>query len=165
MISRIFLGVQQQAGIHELVGPESAILIVEDRLQTKVPVVWSISLSMVSSVPVASSVPSSRLMRLDHEQSPRPHAANHGRQAILGERKNHGDRLHLRDHQQPVGVRRVHDVARIHQTQTDAAIDRRGDLRVHHIELGAIDLGLIGRRRRLRSWPASAFGCRTAAAG
>ena len=66
------------------------------------------------------------------------------RKLVFGNGEDHADGLDLRDHQQAVGVGGVHDVAGVHQPQTDAAGDGRGDVTVDQVELGAVDLPLIG---------------------
>ncbi len=67
----------------------------------------------------------------------------HCAQLLLRQGENHRDRLHLRHHHDPAGAGRVHDIARIDQANSRAAVDRRGDARV--VELGArvVDDGLI----------------------
>jgi len=66
---------------------------------------------------------------------PRLHLADDHRELILGDGEDHADGLQLRDHQQPVGVGRVNDIARIHQPQADSSRDRRCDLAVVRFSL------------------------------
>ena len=63
---------------------------------------------------------------------------------IFRERKDHADRLDLSDDQQPVGVTGMDDVSRIHQSQAYAASDGSRNMTVYEIELGAVNLPLIG---------------------
>ena len=92
-----------------------------------VPVVGSIWLSTVSSVPAASFVFCSRSQASTGSFSPARSALQHRRQAVLRDGEDHRDRLQLRDHHQAVGVARVHDVAGVDLAQAEAPADRRGD--------------------------------------
>ena len=51
--------------------------------------------------------------------------------------------MELRDDQEPIGVVGVNDVAGIHEAQPDSPGDRRGDPRIHQLQLGSVDLPLI----------------------
>ena len=65
------------------------------------------------------------------------------RQIVFRHIENHGDRLKLRDDQQGIRVARVNDIARVHQAQADAAGNRRGDVAVGELHLGAFHRGRI----------------------
>ena len=67
----------------------------------------------------------------------------HHRNLILGQREEHTDRVNLGDHQHPVGVGGMDDVSGVHQAQTYASRDRRGDMAVHHVDLRSIDHPLV----------------------
>ena len=71
------------------------------------------------------------------------------RQVVLGDRKDHSDRLHLRDHRDSGVVAGLHVVSRIDKAKADTAGDRRYDAAVEHVELLLIDLRLIELHRAL----------------
>src|SRR4029077_16511049 len=68
-------------------------------------------------------------------------------QTVFRQGEDDSDRLQLRDDQQWIGVGGVHHVACIHQPQSDAAADRRGDVRVEQIQLRVVDCCLVGAGR------------------
>ena len=88
---------------------------------------------------------------------------HHARHVVLGNREDDGDRLQLRDHDEAVGVGRVHDVARIDLAQSDAAADRRGDARVGELQLGVVDRALVGLAPCPRTGAPALPACRPAA--
>ncbi len=65
------------------------------------------------------------------------------RKLVLRERKDHRDGLQLSDHQQAGGIGGVHDVADIDQAQPNPPTDRRGHVRIHDLEFGAVNRSLI----------------------
>src|ERR1035438_4878680 len=70
-------------------------------------------------------------------------AGQHDWQLILGYGEHDADRLNLGDDYQARGIRGMHDVAGVHQAQTDAPGDGRRDVAVDQVELGRIDLALV----------------------
>ena len=56
------------------------------------------------------------------------------RKTVFGDIEDHRDGLQLRDDRQAVRVRRMHHVALIDQPQSDAAGQRRRDVRVNQLE-------------------------------
>src|SRR5258708_7219507 len=68
----------------------------------------------------------------------------HDGKLVFGDGEDNADRLELGDHQQSIRVRRVDDVARVDEAQSDAAGDRRGDAAVSEVELYRINQALIG---------------------
>ena len=66
-----------------------------------------------------------------------------------GQREHRRDRLQLRDDDEAVRLRRGHVVAEIHLLQSGTPADRGDDVRVGEIELGGIDLRLVGLHRAL----------------
>ena len=118
--------------VHELVRKQVALLVVEDGLQ------FVRSGRGIDLVVDGQQFPGRDLgrvvavIRFDRQRSPvAVQLAHHLRKLILRQSKNHGDRLQLRDHQQPVRIRRVNDVAHVDQPQPDASANRRGDMRIH----------------------------------
>ena len=63
---------------------------------------------------------------------------------IFRQREHDGNRLQLCNHQQSIGIVRMHDVTRIHQAQSDPTIDRGGNARIGQLQFGIVDLPLIG---------------------
>jgi hypothetical protein len=84
-----------------------------------VPVVWSIWLSMVCSLPVANFV---LIVAAEgfHRQRGTLHVLRHRGQHILWQREDDSDRLQLREDEHGRGIGGVHDVALIHLPQADA---------------------------------------------
>ena len=67
-------------------------------------------------------------------------------QVVLGDREHHVDRVDLGDHQQ--GLAGGADVvAHVHQAQAHAAGHRGGDPGVLQVQLGVVDVGLVGLDR------------------
>ena len=66
------------------------------------------------------------------------------RDLVLRQREYHGDGLQLSDHHEAVRLGRRYVVAERHLLQTDAPRDRRDDVAVDEIQLGGVDLSLIG---------------------
>ena len=162
---RVLERLEQHAHVDELVREERAVVVRRTRaLSLTVPVVGSIWLSTVSSLPVGELVASARGPR------PRPRCASprcsrfstRGRLSC-GEREDDADRLQLRDHDEAVRVARAHDVAGIDLAQADAAADRRGDRRVGELQLRVVDLRPGRPSPRLRTGAPAPPGCRPAA--
>src|SRR5262249_32443864 len=65
-------------------------------------------------------------------------------QLILRQREDYGDWLNLGDDHEAVGIGGVNDVAGINKAQTDSTGDRRSDTRVNQLQLGVVNLALIG---------------------
>jgi len=63
---------------------------------------------------------------------------------VFGDRKQHVDRLELREHGDACGVASGNVVALIDLTQTEAAADRCGDVAIVDIEFCGGDQALIG---------------------
>jgi len=63
---------------------------------------------------------------------------------VFGYRENNRDRLQLGNDHQPVRVGSMHHIPDIDQAQSDASADRRGDAAITELQLGIIDLSLIG---------------------
>ncbi len=82
--------------------------------------------------------------RLHRQLLPGAHPLQDGLELILGRGKDHADRIELRDDQQSIGIGSMHDVSRIHQPQTHQSRDGRRNVSVNQIQLGAVDLRLIG---------------------
>src|SRR5581483_12001347 len=79
-----------------------------------------------------------------HSQpAPRPHLVKDDGKLIFGQRKDHTDGLNLSDDQQPVRVRSMNDVPRVHQSQPHAARYGRGDSAVNKVQLCAVNHALI----------------------
>jgi hypothetical protein len=64
--------------------------------------------------------------------------------SALRERKDQRDRLDLRDIDQAIHVGRMNDVADIDLPDPGDAVDRRGEISIAEIDLGALDDRLIG---------------------
>ena len=79
---------------------------------------------------------------------PAASAAVDGAQFLLGQREDDRDRLHLGHHDDAGGVRRVHDVSRIDQADSRAAVDRRDDARVVELRARVVDHRLIDLKLR-----------------
>jgi hypothetical protein len=85
-----------------------------------------------------------------HRQSrPRLEPVEHRRKGVFGDGKHDADRLKLGDHDQAIGVAHVHDVARVHETESQASADRRRDVAVSQLEPGGLDHPLVGLDRAL----------------
>ncbi len=99
---------------------------------------------MVSSLPSASLFFSSRSHASTGNCCPARILCQDGLELILGGGEDHADGVELRDHHQTIRIAGMHDVSRIHQPQTHQAGDRRRDVAVNQIQLGAVDLRLVG---------------------
>ncbi len=66
----------------------------------------------------------------------------HRRQVGFGHGEDHRDRPHLRDDDEAVRIAAADQVAGIDLAKSEAAVDRRDDLRVGQVEAGARDLRL-----------------------
>ena len=89
-----------------------------------VPVVVSIWLSTVASVPVASCVVLLRSNAVTGRVAPAASRFITCGTIVLGQRENDGNRLQLGNHHQPVGVGCLHVIARVHLAQTHPPGDR-----------------------------------------
>jgi len=69
--------------------------------------------------------------------------------SVFGQREDDGDGLHLGDDDEPVRVRGVHHIARVHEPEPGAAADRGRDARVREVQPRGVDLSLIGLERAL----------------
>ena len=58
---------------------------------------------------------------------------HHLREGVLGDRKEHRDRLQLREHHHAIRIGSVNDVAGVDQTQPSHAGDRGNDLGVSQL--------------------------------
>ena len=67
--------------------------------------------------------------------------------APLRERGTAPNRPHLRDEDDAVGVVGVHQIARVHLPEAEAAVDGRDDPRIGQLKLRAVDLCLVGLER------------------
>ena len=76
-------------------------------------------------------------------------AREHRGNAVLGDGEDDGDRLQLGDHDEAVGVGRVHDVAGIHLAQPGPPGDRRRDAAVRELDLDALEQAAIVLHRAL----------------
>ena len=111
-------------------------------LSFEVPVELSIWLSRVISIPDASFLELSRLYASTGQMRARTQLLRDLRKVVLGNGKQHRDRLELSDHDHAVGIGSMDDVARIHQAQTNHTRNRGRDLRIRQLQLGVIDVGV-----------------------
>ena len=146
---RILDRVDQQPDVHELVGEQVLVLVVEDGAQTDRAgrgvdhVVMGVELAD-GELALLGAVEHPRL-----EEGPRLQPLAHRRQRILRNGEDHRDRLHLDDDADAGGVAHGHIVALVDQAQADASGQGRHDLRIGDVQLGGIDLGLVDHQRRL----------------
>ena len=75
------------------------------------------------------------------------HALHHRRQQVLRHGEDDCDGLKLRDDHEAIGVARAHDVARINQTQPEAAADRRADARIGELQPRVFHLARVHAER------------------
>jgi len=137
------LGVQEQAGVDELVGEQLSVGVREQRLEphgagARIDLVVDRQQGPRGEPPLLLAV-----VGLDRQAFPGLQLVEQPRQAVLGDREDHGDGLKLGDRHQPVRIGRANDVARVHQAQPDSTADRRGDAAVGQLELGHVDLSLV----------------------
>ncbi len=141
--------VHQQVHVDELLRKQRVVLVVEHRLQLRR------AGRVVDLIVGADQGSGGELLRVVavigfHGQvSTRPETLNHLRQAVLRQREQHRDRLQLRNDHQAAGVIGMDDVAGIDQPQSDDSRNRCGDLGVHQLQLGVLDVGHVLLRRRL----------------
>ncbi len=141
---QIFLGVHQQVHVDELIGKQAIVLIGEGGLQ------FVSSGGGIDLIVDAGERPGSNLggivavESVDGQLTTGAQFGDHLRQLILRQTEDHRNRLQLGNDQQAAGVRSVNHVSSIHQAQTDAAADGRGNVGKGKLELGAIDRSLIG---------------------
>ncbi len=76
----------------------------------------------------------------------------------VGHGEADGDRIDLVDQHQAVGVRRAHQIARIHPAGPGASGQRRRDAGVVELDARGLDLGLVGLDRRLQHRHLGALG-------
>ena len=114
-----------------------------------VPVVVSIWLSKVVSVPVASCLTLARSNAVTGRVAPLfSRAAICGRLSS-GTAKIDADRLDLGDDHDAVGIGHLDVIALIDLAQADPPADRRDDAAISDVEVGGVDLRLVARHRRL----------------
>ena len=89
------------------------------------------------------------VVRLDRKRRAGREVFAQRRQAVLRDGEDDGDRLQLRDHDQAAGIAGVDDVAGIDQAQPEPRGERGGDAAVDELQLGAVDLRLVGLHRAL----------------
>ncbi len=71
------------------------------------------------------------------------------RQIVLCGREDHADRIEFGDDDDAGRVRRLQVVAGVDEPDADPPVDRRHDARIVEVELGRLNLRLIGLNRRL----------------
>ena len=143
----ILSDLRQQAGIDELVGEQLIILVFKQGLKPHGP---GVGIDLIVDGQKMSHGQLFALITVKGHNL-RPPAglelAEHLGNVVLGQGKDDRDGLKLGDDHQPVGVGGMDDIPRIHQTQTDPAADRGRDPAVDQLQLGVIDLPLVGLDR------------------
>src|SRR4029079_18903818 len=136
--------VQQQACIDKLIGEQLTVVVREDRFQPYCP---GVRIDLVVHRQQGSCSQLSLLFpikRFDRQRLSGFELVEYGGETVFGDGEYHGNRLKLRDDQQPIGIVRTDQVALIHEAQPDASVNGRGDARVRDLQLGVVDLSLIG---------------------
>lgn len=141
---QILLNVDEKMNIHKLIGEEQVLAVVEDGFElvsagSGVDLVVDgekfTGLDFVGVITVEG---------LDTELATAAQLRGDLRKLVLRKGKDNGDGLKLGDDEQAVGVAGVNNVAGIHEAEADAAADRCGDVAIGELQLGIIDLPLIG---------------------
>ena len=136
--------IEKELGVDELVGKSSSCSFSKIALSLTVPVVGSIRLSTVRSVPVVSLRVAWRSKASTIGCSLGTNELQDGREVVLRDREDHRSRANLSDgYDAAVGVGGMNDVAGIDRSQANASRQRRGDSRVDDLELGGVDLRLV----------------------
>ena len=142
---RVAPHIDQHAHVDELIGKQPAVIVRELRLQAHgagggvdlvVDGQQHAGAEQVLLVLVA-------VQRLDRDALAGLHALHHDRQVVLRQRKDDGDRLLLRDHDQAVGVAGAHDVALVDLAQAETPADRRRHARVGELQARVVEQALI----------------------
>ncbi len=144
--------IHQQVHVHELLGEQRVILVVEHRLQ---PRRARRAVDLVVHREERARRDLLRVVaveRLHRQMRALPQLLRDLRQRILRNREQHRDRLQLGDHHHARRVAGVDDVPGVHQAQARDTRDRGGDLRVDELQLRVVDVGgvLLGGRFVLR---------------
>ena len=113
------------------------------------PVVRSIWLSKDETAPVASVLALVRSSAVDRQLGAAVQPRRDLRQVVLGGGEQHADRRDLGDDDDAGRIGRLQIVAGVDEPQADAAADRRDDAAIGDVELGGVDLRLVGADRRL----------------
>ncbi len=127
--------IDQQPRVDELVGKECIVLVVEsgaclDRPGRGVDLV--IKRREYSG---AESLLAAAIQGIDTQIGLRAQLRKNGAETVFGKCEDDRYRFQLRDHRQRGGTRGLHDVAGVHQTQTDPAGDGSGDVAVVELQL------------------------------
>src|SRR5664280_239099 len=130
--------------------PEDQLNAVRDRLRQgrKLPV-EAFDRDLKHKLATGELVLEVAVERFDGQLPALAEAVAHCVELILGQREDDGDGLHLREDDEPVRVRGVHHVARVHEPEPGAAADRGRDARIREVEPSGVDLSLIGLERAL----------------
>jgi len=118
----VALRFNQKSRVDELVWEKSVVWLGNTALSLTVPVVWVNLIIDRQKVSSGETVLQRRGRTPRRQPSPTLELVDHQRNAVLGDGKDNRDRLELGDHNQPIGVSRLHEVPRI--DQGEARLDR-----------------------------------------
>ena len=138
-----------QPDVHKLVGEQNIVRVLEDCLQLigaggRVDLV--VDRQQFASV---QQLGVGAVIGLNGKRPALAQQLDHLWQLVLWQGEDHRDGMELGDHQQAGGVGRMHDVAWVDESQSDAAIDWRRDAGVGEVDLGGVDGGVVGFDRAL----------------
>src|SRR5713101_2799121 len=140
----IVLGIDQEVHIDKLIGEQCVVFVAEDgfeliRARGGIDlVVDGGELACGDLGRVVAVVGLNRKLRTGGE------LREDRRELILRKAENHRDGLELCDDEQTAHVGSVDNVAGVNEAQADASADRRSDAAIDELELGVVDLPLIG---------------------
>ena len=143
------LDVQQQARVDELAGEEPAVGVGKRRLQLD-RAGGGVHLVVDRQQRAARELaPLLAVVGVHRHRGAARDPVEHGGDAVLGDGEDDGDRLQLRDHDEAVGVGRVHDVAGIHLAQPGPPADGRRDAAIGELDPDALEQAAIVLHRAL----------------
>lgn len=145
----VMQGVGQQVHIHELVGEQRLVLVIEARLEFQgaggdVDLVVQALQHAVGFQGHVAAVPGFYRQLVAGVIT-----RQHGFQGVFRQREDHADGLGLGDHRQEGGVVGGDEVAHVHLAQADTPGNRGADLGKFEVELGVIHRALVGLDRAL----------------
>src|SRR5579862_3790101 len=146
----ILNGVYQQPRVHELARKQRVIFVLELRLK------FYRSGGLIDLVIEGQKLAGCELLgivaipSLNRQVRPAAHLLNDLGNIVFRNRKDHRDRLQLRDHGDTGGIGGLHDVAQIDQAQANTSGNRRGDVAIDDVEFRARNRAFVGFDRTPR---------------
>ncbi|OIQ80319.1 hypothetical protein GALL_379250 [mine drainage metagenome] len=144
----ILLHIDQHADIDELIGEQGVLVIPEFGAQPDGPGRGVDLVVQSQQRPFRQPDPVLAVECHDRQRAALFHPSDHHRQAVLRDREQHRDRLHLGNRHDACGIGGMNLISRIHQAQADNPVERRRDAAIAQLQPGVVHLRLIHGNRR-----------------